>query len=263
MRCLRFTALFLSLSLTAQAQDWPAYGGDAAGTRYSAATEITPSNVGRLAPAWTFHTGEAPRSGSAGSAFDGGGVNWGGGAFDPKSGLFVVNVSNLAHVIRLIPRADYAAARANEPKAEIGRGLGTPYAAERTLLTSIFGIPCNPPPWGMLAAIDLSDGTTRWQVPLGSWVWGRLRGLPNEGGPIVTAGGLVFIAAAMDDKLHAFDLATGALLWEGALPAGGQATPMTYVAGGRQFVVVAADGHARMGTKLGDAVVAFALPSSR
>ena len=192
--------------------------------------------------------------------FSGGGVNWGGGAFDPKTGLFVVNVNNLAHVIRLIPRAEYAAARASKPKAEIGRGLGTPFAAERTLLTSVLGIPCNPPPWGTLAAVDLNSGTIRWQVPLGAWVWGRLRGLPNEGGPIVTASGVVFIAAAMDDKLHAFDLATGALLWEGALPAGGQATPMTYVAGGRQFVVVAAGGHARMGTKFGDAVVAFALP---
>ncbi len=198
--------------------------------------------------------------GTAVFPFDGGGVNWGGGAFDPKDGLFVVNVTNLVHVVRLIPRAEYAAARANAPKAEIGRGLGTPYAAERTLLTSFFGIPCNPPPWGTLAAVDLNAGTIRWQVPLGAMALGMIHGLPNEGGPIVTASGLVFVAAAMDDKLHAFDLATGALLWQADLPAGGQATPMTYVAGGRQFVVVAAGGHARMGTKLGDAVVAFALP---
>ena len=194
--------------------------------------------------------------------FTGGGVNWGGGAFDPQSGLFVVNTMSLAHVVRLIPRPDYAAARKAAPGAEIGRGLGTPYAAERTLLTSSLGVPCNPPPWGTLAAIDLADGSIRWQVPLGAMALRLIRGLPNLGGPIVTAGGLVFIAASTDDKLRAFDLATGAELWQASLPAGGQATPMTYVAGGRQFVVVAAGGHARMGTRLGDAVVAFALPAN-
>jgi hypothetical protein len=91
-------------------------------------------------------------------------VNWGGGAFGPKDGLYIVNAMNLTHVVRLIPRADYAAA----PRAEIGLGLGTPYAAERTLLTSIFGIPCNAPPWGTLAAVDLLAGTIRWRVE-GAW----------------------------------------------------------------------------------------------
>src|SRR5262249_28586788 len=79
--------------------------------------------------------------------FSGGGVNWGGGAFEPKDGLYIVNAINVAHIVRLIPRANYAAARAAAPGAEIGLGLGTPYAAERTLLASIFGIPCNAPPW--------------------------------------------------------------------------------------------------------------------
>ena len=192
--------------------------------------------------------------------FSGGGVNWGGGAFDPDAGLYIVNSMNLAHVVRLIPRAGYSAAHAAEPKAEIGRGFGTPYAAERTVLLSPLGIPCNAPPWGTLAAIDLSAGAIRWQVPLGSMAFGLIRGLPNLGGPIVTASGLVFIAAARDDKLRAFDAATGKELWQASLPAGGQATPMTYVAGGRQFVVIAAGGHHRLGTKFGDAVVAFALP---
>ena len=194
--------------------------------------------------------------------FTGGGVNWGGGAYDPKDGLYIVNAMNVAHVVRLIPRADYAAAHAAAPDAEIGLGLGTPYAAERTLLFSIFGVPCNPPPWGTLAAVDLAAGTIRWQVPLGSMAFGLVRGVPNLGGPIVTASGLVFIAAAMDDKLRAFDVRTGRELWQASLPAGGQATPMTYVADGRQFVVIAAGGHARMGTKFGDAVVAFALPAA-
>jgi quinoprotein glucose dehydrogenase len=191
--------------------------------------------------------------------FAGGGVNWGGGAFDPGTGLYIVNSMNLAHVVRLIPQADYAAARAAEPKAEIGRGLGAPYAAERTVLLSPLGVPCNAPPWGTLAAIDVSTGAIRWQVPLGSMAMGLIRGTPNLGGPIVTASGLVFIAAAIDDKLRAFDDATGRELWHAPLPAGGQATPMTYVAGGRQFVVIAAGGNYRMGSKLGDAVVAFAL----
>ena len=194
--------------------------------------------------------------------FTGGGVNWGGGAFDQKDGLYIVNAMNVANVVRLIPRAEYAAARAAAPHAEIGLGLGTPYAAERTRLFSIFGVPCNPPPWGTLAAVDLAAGTIRWQVPLGSMAFGLFRGLPNLGGPIVTASGLVFIAAANDDKLRAFDVGTGRELWQASLPAGGQATPMTYVAGGRQFVVIAAGGHARMGSKFGDAVVAFALPAA-
>ena len=92
--------------------------------------------------------------------------------------------------------------------------------------------------------------------------FGLIQGLPNLGGPIVTASGLAFIAAASDDKLRAFDVRTGRELWKASLPAGGQATPMTYVAGGRQFVVIAAGGHARMGSKFGDAVVTFALPAA-
>ncbi|MGA2129807.1 MAG: PQQ-binding-like beta-propeller repeat protein, partial [Xanthobacteraceae bacterium] len=193
--------------------------------------------------------------------FTGGGVNWGGGAFDPSRQLFVVNTTSLAHVVRLIPRAEYATARAANPKVEIGRALGTPYAALRDVLLSPLGIPCNPPPWGSLAAVDLDAGTIRWQVPLGARAFGLIRGLPNQGGPIATAGGLVFIAAAMDDALRAFDIETGEEIWKAKLPAGGQATPMTYVVDGRQFVVIAAGGHARMGTTLGDAVVAFALPA--
>ena len=92
--------------------------------------------------------------------------------------------------------------------------------------------------------------------------FGLFRGVPSVGGPIVTASGLVFIAAARDDKLRAFDVRTGRELWQASLPAGGQATPMTYVVGGRQFVVIAAGGQARMGNKFGDAVVAFALPAA-
>ncbi|OLE72874.1 MAG: hypothetical protein AUI36_01110 [Cyanobacteria bacterium 13_1_40CM_2_61_4] len=138
----------------------------------------------------------------------------------------------------------------------------------REVLLSPFGLPCNPPPWGTLAAIDLATGTVRWEVPLGTTrdllpVPIAIRsGTPNMGGPIVTASGLVFIGAAMDNYLRAFDVETGKELWKGRLPAGGQATPMTYRLreDGKQYVVIAAGGHGRLGTTLGDYVVAFALP---
>jgi quinoprotein glucose dehydrogenase len=191
--------------------------------------------------------------------FTGGGMNWGGGAVDAGRGLYIVNTMRLVHRVQLIPRAEVAAARAANPNVEIGAALGTPYAALREVVLSPLGVPCNAPPWGTLTAVDLAAGTIKWQVPLGSWGFGLLRGLPGVGGPIVTAGGLVFIAAA-GNALRAFDVESGDELWYATLPAGGQATPMTYVAQGRQFVVVAAGGDARAMTPLGDAVIAFALP---
>jgi quinoprotein glucose dehydrogenase len=126
------------------------------------------------------------------------------------------------------------------------------------------GYPAVKPPWGTLNASDLNRGEILWTVPLGEFPELTARGVPitgteNYGGPLVTAGGLVFIAAARDAKLRAFDKATGALLWEGALPAGGYATPSTYAVDGRQYVVIAAGG-GKMGTPASDSYVAFALP---
>jgi quinoprotein glucose dehydrogenase len=126
------------------------------------------------------------------------------------------------------------------------------------------GYPGVKPPWGTLNAIDLAKGEIRWTRTLGELPELTARGIPptgteNYGGPIVTAGGLVFIAATRDEKIRAFDKATGAPLWEAALPAGGYATPSTYTVGGRQYVVIACGG-GKMGTKSGDAYVAFALP---
>lgn len=126
------------------------------------------------------------------------------------------------------------------------------------------GYPAIKPPWGTLTAINLATGKRVWQVPLGDFPELTKKGIPktgteNYGGPAVTAGGLVFIGASRDEKMHAFDKRTGELLWEAPLPAGGYATPAVYQAGGRQFVVIACGG-GKMGTKSGDSYVAFALP---
>jgi quinoprotein glucose dehydrogenase len=187
--------------------------------------------------------------------------------------LAIANSVELPWVVTLLPRADFARARRENPGVEISPQDGTPFAMRRELLFSPLGLPCNPPPWGTLAAVDLATGAIRWQIPFGT-----VRdiapvplpiplGVPSLGGPLVTASGLVFIAAAMDDYLRAFDVETGEELWRARLPAGGQATPMTYRAetgGGpesaRQFVVIAAGGHGRSETRLGDSIVAYALP---
>lgn len=198
--------------------------------------------------------------------FDGGGVNWGGVAIDPQDVVYV-NSSRLVHVVTLIPRADYAAAKAAEPGKEISPQLGTPYAMKREVLLSPFGAPCNPPPWGTLAALDLRHKRLLWQVPLGSSEdimplgIAFATGTPNFGGPVATAGGVLFIGAAIDRYLRAFDAKTGRALWAGRLPAAGMATPMSYVLDGRQYVVVAAGGHGEAGVETGDAIVAFALPA--
>lgn len=201
--------------------------------------------------------------------FTGGGANWGGAAFDPATQKLYINTSRAAHLITLIPSENYEAARAAEPNEEISPQAPTRWAVKRELLLSPFDLPCNPPPWGMLTAVDLSTGTIAWESVLGTvrdlapvpvpLKWGT----PNFGGPIVTAGGVVFISATMDDYLRAFDAASGEELWRGRLPAGGQATPMTYEWEGRQYVVIAAGGHARAGTKLGDFVIAYALPDAK
>ncbi len=138
----------------------------------------------------------------------------------------------------------------------------TPYTLVREPLTSPSGLPCSPPPWGTLNALDLNRGQLLWQAPLGSMDGYAAHGSIGLGGPIATAGGLVFTAAARDPHLRAFDATTGQLLWTGTLPVPAQATPMTYRFQGTQYVVIAAGGHGSFGTQQGDFVVAFRLPAT-
>jgi len=194
-----------------------------------------------------------------------GGVNWGSAAYDPERHLLFVDTNRLPIFVKLIPRAELEAARKNATDSdrlhgEFARQTGAPYAMFRTPLLSPSGIPCNAPPWGTVAAVDLFEGKKVWDVPLGSFLPGMNTGTINLGGPMATAGGVVFTGAAMDGFLRAFDSETGKEIWKYDLPAGGQATPMTYSLGGKQYVVIAAGGHGKLGTKQGDYVIAFTLP---
>jgi quinoprotein glucose dehydrogenase len=177
----------------------------------------------------------------------------------------VVPVNRIAAMVQLIPAAGFNGDSSRRVDAARGitdfeytRMRGTPYIMRRRLLIGPAGLPCTPPPFGSLVAVDLSTGAVAWNVPLGTMGDAPALGSPNLGGPIITAGGIVFIGATLDRAFRAFDVETGRELWKAALPAGARATPMTYEAGGRQFVVIAAGGGGPFGT--GDAIIAFALP---
>ena len=202
-----------------------------------------------------------------------GGAHWGGVAWDPTRRLAIIPVNRIPAVVQLIPRdsIDLHAAAMESDRLDLGWEYnamrGTPYVMRRRLLRAPSGLPCSAPPFGSLVAVDLDTGEHRWDVPLGSLdalmpegvqapaEWGSI----GLGGPIVTAGGVVFIGAALDASLKAYDVETGRLLWRGALPASGRATPMTYqLANGEQYVVIAVGGGDVFGA--GDHVVAFRLP---
>jgi quinoprotein glucose dehydrogenase len=199
-----------------------------------------------------------------------GGFNWSGVSVDERDGLLVAPVNRLAMVVTLIPRDSIRAVRHAHPGVEINGQRGTPYGMMRQTLLGSDGLPCTPPPFGELVAFDLARGAVRWRVPLGylrgmaDAPGGRALGSVSLGGVLVTAGRLVFAAATLDEHLRAYDLATGRELWTAPLPAAGHALPMTYLAGGRQYVVIAAGGHDRLGPdRLGDYLIAFAVPGPR
>jgi quinoprotein glucose dehydrogenase len=188
-----------------------------------------------------------------------GGATWSGGAVDPASAYLFVNTNEVGAIGQLVPQP--AAAALPFARSSPGGAYGRFWDSQE--------LPCQQPPWGLLHAVDLATGTIVWQVPLGDVPGLAARGItgtgtPNLGGPIVTAGGLVFIGGANDSRFRAFDLRTGHERWRAELPASGHATPLSYRGRtGRQFVVIAAGGGGRFSRTISDAIVAFALPPAR
>ena len=210
------------------------------------------------------------------SAF--GALNWGGVSVDPVHGVMFVNSNRLASYLRLMTRAE-ANARGLKPLGdwasalEVGGGvpqLGTPYGAAVKFWLSPISAPCNAPPYGHLSAVDLASGKLIWSERFGTAKGSAPLGLPqpfplplgslNHGGSVVTRSGLLFIAAAKDGYLRAYDSRTGKELWRSELPGGGQSTPIVYSAGGREYVAISVGGSPALQTRSGKTLVAYALP---
>jgi len=200
-----------------------------------------------------------------------GGMNWGGVAIDPRSGLLLTNQTHVAMQVKLVPRAEFDAMPTPLVYPQEAYPMrGTPYGIVRAPIFSRFGAPCNPPPWGTLTAVDLKSGEVVWRVPLGTIrdqapfpLWaipgiGDL-GVPNFGGGLLTASGLYFIGATTDRYFRAFDTRDGREIWSARIPYTANAVPMSFRLrpDSRQFVVVAAGGNPL--TKVGDALLAYAL----
>lgn len=200
--------------------------------------------------------------------------NWGSIAVDPVRGVAFTTPAVLGFTSQLVPRPDattllvqkHGATKGSLPA--LNENFGAPFAARMQPFVSPFGLPCQEPPWGTVAGVDLNAGRIVWRhrngtvrdlspLPLPFRM-----GVPNLGGPIVTAGNVAFLSGTLDDTVRAYDVTNGRELWRHRLPAGGQATPMSYQGeDGRQYVLVAAGGHGSTGTRPGDAVIAFALPA--
>jgi quinoprotein glucose dehydrogenase len=196
--------------------------------------------------------------------FTGGGANWGGAAYDPRRNLLIINMSSMAHAVSLFPEADFDSVRQQYRGQDVEPMRGVPYSDRRRLVMSPLDLPCSPPPWGIIAGVNLDTGDIVWRRTLGTLEdLGGIAletGTPTLGGPIATAGDVIFIASTMDFYLRAFSTATGEELWKGRLPTSGNATPMTYMWNGRQYVVIYAGGYSRIGLPPGDTLIAFALP---
>ena len=199
-------------------------------------------------------------------------MNWGSITVDPERGLLATNSSNAPLVVQLVPREEMPEGEQiffDENYVPLSPQIGTPYGVktERPMLSPL-GIPCNAPPWGKMSMINLKTRELVWQRPLGTTKDNAPFGIAmpgafTQGGSILTKGGLIFVGATQDSYLRAFDVATGEELWKGRLPAGGQATPMSFVSeeDGKQYVVIAAGGHQYMQTQMGDYLVAYRLPN--
>ncbi|MGQ1397661.1 membrane-bound PQQ-dependent dehydrogenase, glucose/quinate/shikimate family [Acinetobacter baumannii] len=202
-----------------------------------------------------------------------GGFNWGGGALDASTGTLIVNDIRMAQWGKFI-KQDEAKRIGLKPstEGEYSEQLGTPWGVERSMFVSPLGIPCFKPPFGTMTAIDLTNGKTKWQVPLGSIEDAPIHGIvpnvhmplgmPTMGGPLVTKGGLTFFHGSLDYYVRALDNDTGKELWKGRLPVGGQGAPMTYIGkDGKQYIVVVVGGATRTGTNnnRGDYVIAYSL----
>jgi quinoprotein glucose dehydrogenase len=201
--------------------------------------------------------------------------NWGSVAVDPQRQITFATPTYLAFVSQLVPRADdktlyvQGSERPDESLPSLNENFGAPFAVKLSAFTSALGLPCQAPPWGYVAAADLTTGKVLWMHKNGtvrdaSPLPLPLRmGVPNLGGPIVTAGGVAFLSGTIDNYVRGYDVSNGDQIWESRLPAGGQATPMTYTGSdGRQYLIVVAGGHGSLGTKAGDYVIAYALPKS-
>jgi quinoprotein glucose dehydrogenase len=199
--------------------------------------------------------------------------NWGGIAVDPQRQVAFTTPTYLAFVSTLVPRGDTTSLLVQgktppaKPLPSLNENFGAPFAIKLKPFTSPLGIPCQAPPWGYVAGADLTSGKIAWRhrngtvrditpLPLPFRM-----GVPNIGGPVVTAGGVAFLSGTIDNAVRAYSVTDGRILWEHRLPAGGQATPMTYTGeDGRQYVLVVAGGHGSLGTTPGDHVIAYALP---
>jgi quinoprotein glucose dehydrogenase len=199
--------------------------------------------------------------------------NWGGVAVDPRRQVVFATPAYLAFVSQLVPRRDdkssyvQGSERPRGSLPALNENFGAPYAVKLSAFISPLGIPCQEPPWGYVAGADLTTGQIVWRHKNGTvrdlapLPLPLTMGVPDLGGPIVTAGGVAFLSGTLDYYVRAYDVTTGRQLWQSRLPAGGQATPMSYEGrDGRQYVVVAAGGHGSLGTKAGDALIAYALP---
>ena len=196
--------------------------------------------------------------------------DWGGIAIDPQRQVMVGNPNYMAFVSRLHRRDTIAVHGGSGTEQGLQPMTGTPFAVDLHPLLSPFGVPCQAPPWGYMTAVDLTtmkkvwmhkNGTIRDSAPMGIPF---PLGVPSLGGPMVTGGGVAFMSATLDSYLRAYDVRTGEQLWQTRLPAGGQATPMSYVSdkSGKQYVVLMAGGHGSLGTKMGDSLMAYTLPGA-